>query len=260
MSLDDLGDELLLEWFTGVVEQAASRYPMTPTTEAYGAADEQVIDWWGDATAPVVVVSVHGGYFAAEYDRSVNEPLSRMLASLGLLVANIDYRRTSSCDDPMDTVADVRAAIGAVVGQAAGRPVVVVGHSAGGYLTVAGSTVPGVTGALPLSPATNLAECCLEGWDEGAIAAWIGCHHTDDPARWDRMELSSVGMGEAPMVVLHGVDDRVVFASQSEAFVAAHPQVRLELLPGTGHYEFLDPESEAARRVAAWVDRLAAGA
>ena len=145
MSLDGASDADIIEWFEGVLEAARDRFPCPTWTEAYGEHPDQVVDFWGERDRPLVVVSIHGGYFAAEYDRAVNEPLSRRLVAEGALVANIEYRRAGSCSDPMDSVLDVRAAVGHVVNSVkGGARVVVTGHSAGGYLALAASTVPGV--------------------------------------------------------------------------------------------------------------------
>ena len=93
MNRDSLDDAELLQWFESVVSESTGRYPGDPKTVKYGSHPLQVMDLWGDLTSQLWVVSIHGGYFAAEYDRTVNEPLSRRLASEGMAVANIEYRR-----------------------------------------------------------------------------------------------------------------------------------------------------------------------
>jgi acetyl esterase/lipase len=255
-SHDHFADAELIEWFMGVLDDSRERFPGEPTTVTYGYDDNHVIDLWGDANAPVVVVSIHGGYFAAEYDRSVNEPVSRRLAHEGFEVANIEYRRAGATSDPMDTVADVRAATAWVVNHAAGRPVLITGHSAGGYLCLAASVVDGVTGQVPLAPVTNLRQCHDGGWDDGEIARWIGRAPSDDPATWDRMELTTVGIGSCPCVIIHGTDDRVVPCSQSEEFVADRPALTLVRLAATGHYEFMEPMSQATDTLIDALNRL----
>jgi hypothetical protein len=44
---------------------------------------------------------------------------------------------------------------------------------------------------------------------------------------------------------VHGTLDDEVPVELSRGFVAAHPWAALTELPGTGHYEFLDPTSAA---------------
>ena len=257
MSLDGASDADIIEWFEGVLEAARDRFPCPTWTEAYGEHPDQVVDFWGERDRPLVVVSIHGGYFAAEYDRAVNEPLSRRLVAEGALVANIEYRRAGSCSDPMDSVLDVRAAVGHVVNSVkGGARVVVTGHSAGGYLALAASTVRGVDAVVPLAPVTDLWECSTGGWDDEEIARWIGALPHDAPDQWERMRLENVGVGDVPCAVIHGTADAVVPFAHSEVFVAARGgATRLVALPDVGHYEFLDPESVAVAALLAALDR-----
>ena len=254
MLLDDQPDSVLLNWLEGVSVAATQRYPGEPKTVAYGPRPEQLVDLWGNLNARLVVVSIHGGYFAPEYDRTGIEPLVRRLAHQGALVANVEYRRTDSAADPVDTVEDVSDAISMVVERIAGSPsIVVLGHSAGGYLSLACSTVPGIAAVLACAPVTDLGWCADGGWDDGAIAQWIGFPHTQDSAAWERMELRAVGVSDVACTVIHGVEDRVVPFAQSERFVRTRGEgahaVRLVGLVGVGHYEFLDPESIATAAI-----------
>ena len=54
-------------------------------------------------------------------------------------------------------------------------------------------------------------------------------------------------------MIIHGEDDTVVPLQHSRDWVAQHADspstVDLEVLRETGHFEFLDPGSHAARRV-----------
>lgn len=250
MSLDDLSDEQLLEWFEGLLEQTRERYPGDPETWSYGDHPLQLIDLWGDPEEALWVVSIHGGYFAAEYDRTVNEPLCRRLAAEGMAVANIEYRRAGSISDPQETVTDVRAAIAAVVERAPqGARIVVTGHSAGGYLALTGGTHPDLQAVIPLAPVVDLIATSEGGWDEGALENWIGEPPASAAAassRWARLQPDAIGISSAALTIVHGIDDRVVPVDLTRDFVGDHPGARLIELPGTGHYEFLDPESLAA--------------
>ncbi|CAB5015768.1 MAG: prolyl oligopeptidase family serine peptidase [Actinobacteria bacterium] len=247
MALDGASDAEIIEWFEGILAAARDRYPCPTWAEVYGEHLDHVIDFWGERDQPLVVISIHGGYFAAHYDRGVNEPVCRAMASMGALVANVEYSRAGGCTDPMDSVRDVRAAVAHVVNSVRpGTRVVVTGHSAGGYLALAASTVPGIDAVVALAPVTDLWECSVGGWDDEEIARWIGVLPHESPDQWHRMRLENVGMGDVPCVVIHGATDGVVPLSQSEVFVAARgPETRLVALPGVGHYEFLDADSAA---------------
>lgn len=255
-NLDHLDDEQLLAWFEGLLADTVDRYPGAPEELRYGDHPLQVIDLWGDRASELWVISIHGGYFAAEYDRTVNEPLSRRLAADGMAVANIEYRRAGSAGDPAETVADVRAAIAAVIDLVPeGSRVVVTGHSAGGYLALTGAVHAGIDAVVPLAPVTDLVATARGGWDGGEIAGWIGAPLGDGSGSWSALQPEAVGMATARIVAIHGAEDRVVPAALTREFVARHPEIRLRELPETGHYEFLDPGSVA---VAAALDEIRA--
>lgn len=255
VSRDHLSDDELVAWFVEMAAAAADAYPDTPTEVAYGSHPLQVIDLWGDPAAPVWIVWIHGGYFAEEYDRSVNEPTARLLAAAGFAVANIEYRRAESADGPAQTIADVREAVAWVVDHAPdSATVIVAGHSAGGFLAIAGGTVPGVAALVPLAPVTYLRRTAEGGWDEGAIERWIGAGPADDESLWSSVELPALGIPRVPIRIVHGADDRVVPIALTREFLDAH-LVGTDLdaavmeIPGAGHFEFLDPFSSEADQV-----------
>jgi pimeloyl-ACP methyl ester carboxylesterase len=57
--------------------------------------------------------------------------------------------------------------------------------------------------------------------------------------------------------LIHGTDDDPVPVELSRRFTARHPWARLTELPGTGHFEFLDPATEAWAAVLAVLERPA---
>jgi acetyl esterase/lipase len=254
-NVDHLPDDELVEWLEEVAESARADYPGEPTALSYGPADEQVIDLYGDPQCTTLVISVHGGYFAAMYDRSVNEPVARALAARpGTCVANIDYRRAGSVSTPTETVDDVIAAVAAARAATSASRVVVVGHSAGGYLALRLAEVPGVDLVIALSPAIDLVGIHEGRFDEGAVSDWIGCTPEADPDRWAQLIIDPARWQAEEVWLVHGDEDSVVPVAHTRAFVGAHPGVALiEEFLGVGHFEFLDPHS----RPSGWVADLA---
>ncbi len=91
----------------------------------------------GDADARSVVVVVHGGNWRPDIEADMTKPLAEALAAEGHRVWNVEYARPGMDGGGWPgTGLSVRAAVRGAVKAAAGRPVVVVGHSAGGHLAL----------------------------------------------------------------------------------------------------------------------------
>lgn len=255
-NVDHLPDDELVQWLEEVAESARSDYPGEPATISYGPAEEQVLDLYGDPHAATVIICVHGGYFAAMYDRSVNEPIARALAARpGCSVANIDYRRAGSVSTPTQTVDDVVSAVAAARAATTATRVVVIGHSAGGYLALRLAEVPEVDLVIALSPAIDLVGIHEGRFDDGAVSDWIGCPPEADPSRWQSLVIDPDRWRAEEVWLVHGDEDSVVPIAHTRAFASAHPgAAQVEEFRGVGHFEFLDPHS----RPSGWVGDLAA--
>jgi len=133
--------------------RAAGRYPPAPTVvpgtgrivESYGPGPQQVGEWWlppgtaGGVDLLPTVLLVHGGFWRAGYDRSLEDAVAADLAGRGYLCWVPDYR-PSTIPWPA-TLADVAAAADHLArGSHAARVdparLSFVGHSAGGHLVL----------------------------------------------------------------------------------------------------------------------------
>jgi len=237
--------------------------------ESYGPGAGE---WWEPAAPPgrlPTVVLVHGGYWRAGYDRSLEDAVAADLAGRGFLCWNLDYR--SSAEPWPATLGDVAAgydwlARGALADRVDPARVAVVGHSAGGHLALwlasrgrlpAGAPGAGQPGPRPAlvvaqAPVALLAEAARRGLGSGAAAALTGGAPAAVPERYrvaDPVALLPTGV---PSVLVHGEADDIVPLSQSEGYVAAAvaagDRSRLVHVPG-GHFEHLDPSSVACERL-----------
>ncbi len=147
---------------------------------------------------------------------------------------------------------------GAGVGVGVGPPA---GVAAGaGVVAVAGA------GVVALAPVSDLAECYERDMGQGAAGALMGGGPAEVPDRYsaaDPARLLPAGGGRVVRLVHGEVDDRVP-CSMSVGYVARARALGDELtecvvLPGTGHFEVIDPLSEAWPSVVA-AFRLAAQA
>jgi acetyl esterase/lipase len=237
-----------------------------PAPEAYGALPRQVGEWWLPPDDPggllPTVVLVHGGFWRAKYDRTLEDAVAADLAARGWLVWNVDYR---SSEEPWpSTLHD--AALGydhLAVGRHRDRVdperVSVVGHSAGGHLALwlasrdrlpagvpgAGRRGPRVSAAVAQAGVVALGDAARAGLGEGAALLLVGGRPDELPERYavaDPLALLPTGV---PTTCVHGVHDVDVPLSQSETYVeASGGAARLVRFDG-GHDEHLDPASEA---------------
>ena len=244
----------------------------TRLVEAYGTTARQVGEWWVPPTsAPTstptsrgplpTVVLVHGGYWRDTYDRHLEDAVAADLAGRGYLVWNVDYAPSS---DPWPaTLTDAAAGYDfAFTGHYADwvdrSHVAVVGHSAGGHLALwlasrsrlkagAPGAGPHVVPALavPQAPVAALAKASALGLGAGAVDALLGGPPAREPGRYAIADPLGLVPSGVRTVLVHGVGDQIVPLAQSEAYLAAAgPGCTLDKVSG-GHFEHLDPASQA---------------
>ena len=90
-----------------------------PMTERLTYGDDP--SQWADLRRPEgagrgVVVIIHGGFWKAEYDASLGEPLADDLTARGWTTLNMEYRRVGNGGGFPETFDDVHAAIEVLAG------------------------------------------------------------------------------------------------------------------------------------------------
>jgi acetyl esterase/lipase len=210
-----------------------------------------------------LVILLHGGFWRARWDRTHLYPMAAAIAAAGFAVALPEYRRVGdpgggwpgTGDDVLrllDTVPELaESRFGAA------NRMVVVGHSAGGHLSVwaAGARtrevehpidlVVSLAGVLDLTAAHDLR------LSDDAVGELLG-ERADDAEALEAADPMQRPLPPVPLTLLHGAVDDEVPSSFTRAFAARDPRIRLIELPDAGHYELIDPASTA------WPDVLAA--
>jgi acetyl esterase/lipase len=241
---------------------------------AFGGDPSQVGELFlpsGTGPHPVCVV-VHGGYWRAQYGRSLMDGLCDDLAAHGVAAWNLEYRRVGAGGGWPATFLDVAAGIDYLADVDAPLDlarVVAVGHSAGGQLAFWAAArhtlpneAPGENPRMSIGAAVSQA-----GVLDLALAAGLMPSSTptrallgDPEAQYERYVLASplerLPLG-IPQLVLHGDrDDTVsmrIATSYATAARNAGDPCELRVLTHTGHFEHIDPGAEAWHVARDWL-------
>lgn len=215
------------------------------------------------------VVILHGGFWRDRVDRTHAGCQAQAYANDGFHVAVPEYRRTGSPGGGWPgTFEDVRSALGAIRADPQLPEVVVLaGHSAGGHLAVWLLSQPegaGVRGAVTLAGCVDLGRTARDGLGNGAAVDLMGGGPDDLDDRYARADPARLVPAPAPVHLVHGEDDTVVPLSISQSYqrisAAAGRSVTLDVIPGAGHFELIDPDDPAfAAGLAAVRDLAGAG-
>ena len=238
----------------------------------YGESDQQFAQLRSpadDGPHPLLFV-IHGGFWQNRYDLSHISHLCAALTDIGFVTCSLEYRRIGDRGGGWPgTFLDVSLAVDRILEGVSSNPRIdltrigVIGHSAGGHLALwlaCRNNVPRsspihyngrnhVLRAVSLAGVSDLREAWGEKLGSGAVSRFIGGSPDQFPERYEAGSPIELLPSGADLIVVHGAGDDVVPVSQSERFIEKaerlgdHP--RLVRLDGVGHFELIDPESDA---------------
>lgn len=236
----------------------------------------------GPGPHPVVVL-VHGGCWLAEYGLDYLGAMAGAVTAAGFATWSVEFRRVGDAGGGWPgTMLDVGAAVDHLRVLAGRFPldldrVVLSGHSAGGQLALwaagrhrqpqdsplrTGNPLP-VRGAVALAPLADLAASVAPAAAlcDGTAARLLGGSPAEVPERYrlaSPAELLPLGV---PYVIVNGELDQIVPPDHVTRFAAAArragDRVRLEIVPGAGHFEPVAPGRPAFALVLAAIRELA---
>jgi pimeloyl-ACP methyl ester carboxylesterase len=127
---------------------------------------------------------------------------------------------------------------------------VLVGHSAGGQLALWAAKRSGLP-VVALAPVSDVRDAVERRGTESAPGRFMAPEHFADGSP---LELLPLG---ARQIVIHGDDDDDVPYAMSERYVAAAgPEAELITLPGSGHFEPIDPQAPQFAQTLAAIQKL----
>ena len=245
----------------GLRDARAARLTETPFDHGMHAEDVKLRStvnsrlhaWWvpasGVATTdrspsePSPAVLVVHGYASHAGDLL---PLAPKLHDGGFHVLLLDMRgagRSEPVDDrprPPDLVHDVRVAVSWLAARADVTTVGVVGHSMGGSVAIGAAAEDARIAAVVAVAAVADPTLTRIGW----WPAWVSRALLRTVARRQGIDPSSTFARErirevaAPVLLLHGEQDRIVPPVHAHVLADARPDARLVLLPDAGHATF----------------------
>ena len=238
--------------------QTASPSSASAGTRSYGSDPAQVYDVLaptpGAPAAAGTVVVVHGGFWRAAYDRQHALPEAQAFADNGFHVVLAEYRRVGmpggGVPGTLDDVRDLLVSVG-VQGDLP-KPLVLVGHSAGGHLVtwVAGqpwARERGIAGVVSLAGVVDLVAADRLHLGDDATRDFVGSG-PGTPA-WTSADPMSSLPPRVPVRLVNGADDDTVPLGVADDYVArataAGGDVADEVVEGADHFAVIDPGSTA---------------
>ena len=200
------------------------------------------------------VLMIHGGFWRAKYDLAHASHLCAAFATAGIATANLEYRRCGNGGGWPATFHDLGAGLAAARKHFAAAPVcVVLGHSAGGHLALrlaaAGSDIASdIMGVVALAPVADLQVAYDLHLSNDAVVEFLGGTPAEEPEAYVDADAAR-HTSTIPRTLIHGTHDDVVPIALSRSFIRqrAADQGKVELieLPDAGHFDLIDPGSQA---------------
>lgn len=206
------------------------------------------------------LLNIHGGYWRAKYDLAHAGRLCEALRTAGIATFNVEYRRVGNVAGGWPgTFEDIRSAYRFLRQQHSRfnldlNRLAVMGHSAGGQLALClaahESTVRQV---ISLAGVVDLKKGFALHLSDDAVADFLGGKPDAVPEHYREADPMELSIPQASQWLLHGAMDDTVPPEFSREYVEikkkAGETVQLIEIPKAGHYELIDPASEAFQQV-----------
>jgi acetyl esterase/lipase len=203
-----------------------------------------------------VLLNIHGGFWRAKYDLSHAGHFCEALRGRGIASFNVEYRRVGNSGGGWPgTFEDIRSAYRFVQQSVKRfdldlRRFVVMGHSAGGQLALClAAHEPTLNRAISLAGVVDLRRAFDLHLSNDAVVEFLGGKPNEVPEHYREADPTVLSITAAQQWLIHGTDDDTVPVAFSGDYVSAKKkkgeQVQLVEIPKCGHFDVIDPRSEA---------------
>ena len=240
------------------------RPPAADQRFSYGQDANQFIDARlpaGDGPHPIVFF-IHGGYWRAKYDLVYAGHLCEALKKAGIATWNVEYRRVGNAGGGWPgTLDDIRSAYRLLLAGHKGtagkfdlQRLCVAGHSAGGHLALSlAAFEPSVTRVLSLGGVLDLRRAWELHLSNDAVVEFLGGTPVEVPDHYREASPAVRAIPQAVQKIIHGTADDSVPYEISRSYAERKKQsgehVELISFPQIGHFEIVDPGSNAWKQV-----------
>jgi acetyl esterase/lipase len=253
--------------------------PPADARVAYGSDLNQFIDLRlpkGKQGPFPLAINIHGGFWRAQYNLDHAGHLCAALAAAGFATANLEYRRVGNQGGGWPgTFDDVRTGYRFLLQNTAQRnfdaaKVLVMGHSAGGQLALClAAHEARVTRMISLAGVVDLQRAYQLHLSNDAVVEFLHGKPNEVPDHYREADPMQLAIPQARQILIHGSTDDIVPPDFSRGYVSAkrHPtangktiqdNLRLVEIAGAGHFDLIDPRTEAWKQVVRSVQELLA--
>jgi len=236
--------------------------PLPDERVAYGNDPNQFLDVRLPRTKGPhsVLLNIHGGYWRAKYDLAHTGHLCEALRAAGIATFNTEYRRIGNAGGGWPgTFEDIRSAYRFVQQEHARfhidlNRLVVMGHSAGGQLALClAAHETSVRSAISLAGVVDLKKAFALHLSNDAVVEYLGGKPDAVPEHYREADPMELSIPKGRQWLVHGSEDDTVPLAFSRDYVAQKKKtgesVELVEIPRAGHFELIDPGSEAFKVV-----------
>ncbi len=236
---------------------------------AYGSHRNQFLDLRlpsgnKNSTPCPIIVNIHGGFWRARYNLDHASHLCAALTALGVATANVEYRRVG--DDSggwPGTFADIRRAYAFLMENARAHNLdahrmLVIGHSAGAQLALClAARERTLTRVISLAGVIDLQRAYELHLSNDAVVDFLHGAPSQVPDFYRQADPMRLSIPHARQILIHGSVDNQVPVEFSQAYVTAKRKysgkekedIRLLEISGAGHFDLIDPRSQAWKQV-----------
>jgi acetyl esterase/lipase len=252
--------------------------PPSDARLSYGSEPHQFLDLrrpsLKDKKKPhPLVINIHGGFWRAQYNLDHTAHLCAALAAQGVATANLEYRRVGDEGGAWPgTFADIRTAYQFLLQNATrlnldAKRIVVMGHSAGGQLALClAAHESSLTRVVSLAGVVDLQRACQLHLSNDAVIEFLGGTPNEVSDHYREADPMQLAIPQVRQWLIHGSGDDIVPPAFSRDYVAAKQKrtgkeqedPHLLEIPNAGHFDLIDPRTQAWKQVEEAVLYLAA--